>query len=144
MLTRAIRILGSAISRVPEPQIERQSEALKLGARLHDELDLGIGSAGVFLIGFLMIFGLGFLTGSVLNNSKLGAGAGGCICAVGIAGILLHYARSRVLNKRIERLMSGEVVENPLEETFQTSSSDVDLILQLALGIAVFGLTYVS
>jgi hypothetical protein len=144
MLTQAIRILGSAISRVPLPQIERQTDALKLGARLHDELDLGIGSAGLFLVGFLMIFGLGFLTGSVWNNSKLGAGAGGCICAVGITGVLLHYARSRVLNRRIERLMSGEVVENPLEETFWTSSSDVDLILQLAIGIVVFGLTYVS
>jgi len=91
-----------------------------------------------------MIFGLGFLTRSVLNNSKLGAGAGGCICAVGITGILLHYARSRVLSRRIERLMSGELVENPLEETFRTSSSDVDLILQLAIGIVVFGLTYLS
>jgi hypothetical protein len=144
MLTQAIGILGSAISRVPLPQIERQTDALKLGARLHDELDLGIGSAGLFLVGFLMIFGLGFLTGSVWNNSKLGAGAGGCICAVGITGVLLHYARSRVLNRRIERLIGGEVVENPLEETFWTSSSDVDLILQLAIGIIVFGLAYVS
>ncbi len=144
MLTQAIRFLGGAISRVPEPQIERNTDALKLGSRLHDELDLGIGSAGLFLVGFGLIFGLGFLTGSVWTNSKLGAGAGGCICAIGITGVLLHYARSRVLNGRIERLMSGQQVENPLKETFWTSSSDFDLIPQLAIGIVAFVLTYLS
>ena len=144
MLTQALGILGSAISRVPEPQIDRNTDALKLGSRLHDELDLGIGSAVLFLIGFGLIFGLGLLTGSVWTNSKLGAGAGGCICAVGITGVLLHYARSRVLNGRIERLMSGQQLEDPLKETFWTSSSDFDLIPQLAIGIVVFVVTNLS
>ncbi len=110
---------------------------------MHSELDLAIGSAAIFLIGFAMIFILGSIAESMWH-SKLGADLGGSICAVGIVGILLHYARSRVLNARILLLGRGERVNAQLSETFWTSSSDRDLILQTAIGAVVLLLTYLS
>ncbi len=101
MLTQALYAVGKAIIG-GEPHAEMETDAMKLLARSDVELDVAVGSVILFLIGFALIFGLGFLTESIWQ-SKLGADAGGGICAVGITGFLLHYARSRILRRLVRR-----------------------------------------
>ncbi len=91
-----------------------------------------------------MVIGLGILTDTIWRNPRLGAGVGACVGAMGIAGSILHYARARVLRHRAARLERGESIQDPLRETFWTNSSDVDLIFQLAFGLAALVITYMS
>ncbi len=142
MLTQALYAVGKAIIG-GEPHAEMETDAMKLLARSDVELDVAVGSVILFLIGFALIFGLGFLTESIWQ-SKLGADAGGGICAVGITGFLLHYSRSRILRRRADRLDTGEPIRDPLTRTFWSASSDVDLAFQTAIGIVVIVLTYIS
>ena len=144
MLTHALETVGRAVMSVPEPNIDRNTDALKLGLRRDSELNLAVGSAVLFFAGFLLIFGLGLAAGSIFHNAKLGADAGGCICAVGITGYLLHYARSKVVDRRIERLRRGEAVDDPLKRTFRTSSSDLDFLILGAIGVAISGSLYLA
>ena len=140
MLTQALHRLGIAVMRSPDPHAEFETGEMKLMARSSAELDMAVGSAVLILVGFVLIWALG-LPAEWIWKSKAGAGAGGLVCAVGLTGYLLHYARSRVLDSRTRRTQRER---ESLKETFWTSSSDVDLIFQLAIGIVVFVLTYVS
>jgi hypothetical protein len=142
VLTHGLYVVGKAVIG-GEPHAEVETDAMKLLARSNVELDVAVGSIVLFLLGFFLIISLGLLAESMWH-SKLGAGVGGCICAIGITGYLLHYARSRVLRRRADRLDRGEPVQDPLKETFWTSSSDIDLVFQLPIGIVVLVLTYVS
>ncbi len=81
-------------------------------------------------IGLLLIFALGLPSQSI-RHSKLGADAGGCVFAVAITGFLLHYARARVLSRRADRRIDPV----SLKQTFWTSSSEMGLVFQLAVGI---------
>ena len=75
MLTQALYAVGKAIIG-GEPHAEMETDAMKLLARSDVELDVAVGSVILFLIGFALIFGLGFLTESIWQ-SKLGADAEG-------------------------------------------------------------------
>ena len=142
MLTHALDAVGKAIIG-GQPHAAVETDTMKLIARSDVELDIAVGSAALFLAGIVVIFTIGLLSEAVWH-SKLGADAGGALCAIGILGYMLHYARARVLKRRADRLDRGEAMPDPLNETFWTHSSDRDLIPQLAIGVVVLIITYVS
>src|SRR5947209_3538698 len=131
MLTHALYIVGKSIIG-GEAHAEVEPASMKLLARSDVELDIAVGSVVLACIGFLLIFALGLPSQSIWH-SKLGADAGWCVFAVGITGFLLHYARARVLSRRADRRTDPA----SLKQTFWTSSSDMDLVFQLAVGIVV-------
>lgn len=122
----------------------RSRSPIRLRLRLDTELNIAAGCAGLFFVGFLLGIGLGILTDTTWKNPRLGVGVGACVGFIGIAGSILHYVRARVLRRRAARLERGESLDAPLRETFWTSSSDLDLIFQLAFGLAALVITYVS
>src|SRR5689334_17655644 len=137
MLTHSLRWLGRRIAPSRAFAADAGSDSMKLLAREGIELDLAVGSLGLFFIGFLLIFGLGILTGDLWQNNRIGAGVGACVCFMGIAGFLLHYGRSRILDRRADKLDHGRSVAEPLRATFLTSSSDADWILLFAIGTVI-------
>lgn len=144
MITEILGLVGKTMIGVPDLKIAQQSDPIRLRLRLDTELNIAAGCAGLFFVGFLLVIGLGILTDTIWRNPRLGAGVGACVGFMGIAGSILHYVRARVLRRRAARLERGESLENPLRETFWTSSSDLDLIFQLAFGLAALVITYVS
>lgn len=136
-LTAAFDRLGSAILRVPEPQIDRNTDRLKLGSRLDSELNVATGLIALGVLGFLLIFGLGFLTQAAWGKPRLGGSAGLCVTLVGLLGYGLHYYRSRIINRRINELEAGKNLQDPLKEGFWSSSSDGDFIVLLAIGVII-------
>src|SRR5260370_18655742 len=102
MLTQAPHRLGIAVMGSPHPHVQSQTDERKLMSRSSAELDMAAGSAVLILVGFVLIWALGLLA-EWIWKSKAGAGAGGLVCAVGLTGYLLHYARSRFLESPTPR-----------------------------------------
>lgn len=143
-LTEAIGKLGSAILRVPEPQIERTTDRLKLGLRRDIELNLATGMVALAVLGFVITVGLGLLTHSLWGAGKPGASVGFLVTMGSLAGVPLHWTRFKVIEHCINRLDAGSPIDRPLRESFWTSSSDGDFVLLLAIGLLVAVLAYVS
>jgi hypothetical protein len=144
MITEVIEAVGKKLIGLPDLQVAQQSDSIKLRLRADTEANLTAGWAGLFFVGFLLVIGLGILTDTIWKNPRLGAGVGGCVGFIGIAGFLLHYARAVVLRRRAARLERGVSLQNPLRATFWSSSSDLDLLFQLPIGLAVLVITFVS
>jgi hypothetical protein len=144
MITEVLGRVGKTMIGLPDVNVAQQSDPIKLRDRVDTELNLAAGCAGLFLLGFLLVIGLGILTDTIWRNPRLGAGVGACVAIMGIFGSLLHYMRSRVLSRRAARLERGESLQNPLHATFWTSSSDLDLLFQLAIGLIALVITFAS
>jgi hypothetical protein len=143
-LTGVVGQLGSAILRVPEPQIDRNTDRLKLGLRRDLELNAVTGMVALAVLGFLMTIGLGSLTHSLWGTGKPGASVGLFVGIAALAGVVLHWIRSKMIVWLINRLDAGSQVDCPLRESFWTSSSDGDFLLLLAIGLIVALLAYQS
>lgn len=143
-LTGIVGKLGSAILRVPEPQIDRNTDQLKLGLRRDLELNAATGMVALAVLGFLMTIGLGSLTHSLSGTGKPGASVGLFVDTAALAGVVLHWIRSKVIVRLINRLDAGSQVDRPLRESFWTSSSDGDFVLLLAIGLIVTVLAFRS
>lgn len=130
--------------RVPEPQIDRNTDRLKLGLRRDLELNAATAMVALAVLGFLMTIGLGSLSHSLWGTGKPGASVGLFVGIAALAGVVLHWIRSKMIVRLINRLDAGSQVDRPLRESFWTSSSDGDFVLLLVIGLIVALLAYQS